>query len=513
MGLGKTFQVVCLLTGLLRQNKIHTAILLVVPVHLASGEVSIPKRKKILVVISTYTVVANLADAFNDVWKWDYVILDEGHQIKNPGTAMSKAVHRLPSRKRLVLTGTPIQNNLLEFWTLMNWATKGHLFGTRSMFSKKFMEPIVPDELAKTISPVMLQRKKENVDKNSQKGACGDTLADGGETDDLPPKTELAVWIPMAPSQRLQYQMYLQSCAASVALRKDKEHYPVEHINHLKTLCRHPFLLDAVKTMKTLQQFPSQPPIHELLEQSVKLQSLLELCVLLRKERHRILVFTQSRMMADIVERVLDSRGLTCVRIDGRVTGRERQRIIDAFNAPSPRSGPRRAHIALLTTKACGTGITLTGADRVILHDPSWNPAEDRQAVDRAYRIGQRKPVVVFRMIMASTVEEKMYEKQVFKDGVRVVLEQGKHSQSQSRYFSAEQTKELFTLGPADSSIVMQKLWMCAGEKIQTLPGIGDQLPGVLGYSRHDRLYDEAQYNQYSADAVVCRLPPTEKCK
>ena len=126
----------------------------------------------------------------------------------------------------------------------------------------------------------------------------------------------------------------------------------------------------------------------------------------------------------------------------------------------------------------------------------AWNPAEDRQAVDRCYRIGQTRPVVVYRMIMASSVEEKMYEKQVFKDGVRVVTESG--VSSSSRYFSQDETTELFTLGPPGQSLVMERLWKAAASSngddsaaIRDFPDTGGPLKGVLGYSRHDTLYTE----------------------
>jgi hypothetical protein len=124
----------------------------------------------------------------------------------------------------------------------------------------------------------------------------------------------------------------------------------------------------------------------------------------------------------------------------------------------------------------------------------AWNPAEDRQAVDRAYRIGQTKPVVVYRLIMASSVEEKMYEKQVFKDGVRVVTESG----TSSRYFSKDETKELFTLGPADKSVVMERMWTAAGGELRSFPDTRGELPSVLGYSRHDTLYTEVRPDSQS---------------
>ena len=187
--------------------------------------------------------------------------------------------------------------------------------------------------------------------------------------------------------------------------------------------------------------------------------------------------------MLDIISRVLEENGVLSCRIDGSVTGRDRQLIIDDFNSVADNA----PSICLLTTKACGVGINLIGADRVIIFDPSWNPAEDRQAVDRAYRIGQKKDIIVYRFIMASSLEEKMYEKQVFKDGVRVVTEQGQSS----RYFSSHESKELFKLGSDRCSEVMLRLWSKSGEELHKFGEASTSLPGVLGFTRHDTLYEE----------------------
>jgi hypothetical protein len=197
--------------------------------------------------------------------------------------------------------------------------------------------------------------------------------------------------------------------------------------------------------------------------------------------------------MLDIIQRVFAENGLSTVRIDGSVTGKTRQKVIDEFNERQnltdidSRYSPS---ICLLTTRACGYGITLTGADRVIIFDPSWNPAEDRQAVDRAFRIGQTKDVHVYRFIMASTVEEKMYEKQVFKDGVRVLSESG----SSSRYFSNEETKELFRLGPVNKCEIFDRLPELS--KISVVDDTSGPLTRVLGYSQHDLLYCQSMSNR-----------------
>lgn len=554
MGLGKTFQVSCFLTGLLRENKIK-AILIVCPVsvlrnwyrefenhlipHVESinvdmilSETTKKGRSRILestfksrnrqIVITSYHLIANMVDAFTNCGRWDYVILDEGHTIKNPQTKISKAMQVLNSNKRLILSGTPIQNNLMEMWCLVDWVTKGNVIGNKQSFIRTYSDPILKgqdpkatpeqrrissiaaQQLLQVLQPILLQRKK----------------CEKGDILKLTEKNEIVIWVPLSNKQRDIYQSYIHKREVINAL--ERANYPVEIINHLKTLCRHPYLLEASdaksnnkhtehdiddltealgnlnvevndieknktnsKSINVFEITGRNVTVPELLHDSVKLKVLLKLAKHLVRQDHRILIFSQAKMMLDIIQRVFADAGMCTSRIDGSVAGKERQRIIDEFNNASP-STPS---ICVLTTRACGYGITLTGADRVIIYDPSWNPSEDRQAVDRAYRIGQKKDVVVYRMIMASSVEEKMYEKQVFKDGLRIVTECG----VSSRYFSSDETKALFTLGPIDRSLVMEKLWNVSKEKMTEYPDCGDAIQEVLGYSRHDNLYEEVR--------------------
>jgi len=552
MGLGKTFQISCFLTGLLREYKIK-AVLIVCPVsvlrnwyrefenHLIPhvqfinidmilSETTKKGRTRILentfksryrqIVITSYHLIANMVDSFTNCGCWDYVILDEGHTIKNPQTKISKAMQVLNSNKRLILSGTPIQNNLMEMWCLVDWVTKGNIIGNKQSFIRSYSDPILKgqdpkatpeqrhissiaaQQLLQVLQPILLQRKK----------------CEKGDVLKLTEKNEIVIWVPLSNKQRDIYQNYLHKREVINAL--ERANYPVEIINHLKTLCRHPYLLEASdaksnnkdtthdiddladalgnlnmeanverntnsKSMNVFQITGREVTVSELLQDSVKLKVLLKLAKHLVRENHRILIFSQAKMMLDIIQRVFADAGMCTSRIDGTVAGKERQRIIDEFNNASPTT----PSICLLTTRACGYGITLTGADRVIIYDPSWNPSEDRQAVDRAYRIGQTKDVVVYRMIMASSVEEKMYEKQVFKDGLRIVTECG----VSSRYFSSEETKALFTLGPVDHSLVMEKLWNLSKEKMIEYPDCGDSIQEVLGYSRHDNLYEEVR--------------------
>ena len=648
MGLGKTFMITSFLTSLIRNQEVQNVLIIcpvsvlqswsrelnehMVPnkgsanlrIEVIEAEMGMNRRKKVLselfsdmspsrphVIVSSYQLVSNMINVFanedsangtgeGNSKRWDWVILDEGHIIKNPNTKLSKSMNYLPSCHRMILTGTPVQNNLQEFWSLINWCTHGNLLGSRKEFKKKYMEPIVngrnphaslieqrrseraTNELANLIRPILLQRKKESVIQSGKQLSSDFTKENENSNGyakmdveknhmSLPSKKEIAIWVPLSDTQRNLYEKFLQSRAVSSVLNS-RAAYPVELINHLKTLCRHPFLLEsgemskrraqvdkisvlekAFKNMNfrtTLSQNANvfevasrTPSCTELLKGSNKLEVLVSLVKHLRKDKHRILIFSQSKLQIDLIEKVVEESGFATVRIDGGVKGKQRQVIIDSFNMPvveeehSQKKNNLRAHVCLLSTKACCTGITLTGADRVILHDPSWNPASDRQAVDRAYRIGQKKDVLVYRLLSSGTVEEKIYEKQVFKDGVRVLLEMGireqeneceneeiisnsksstpKHRQ-QERYFSSEETKALFTLAPHHQCSVLDRIssvWK--EEKHNQLSHTGINLsnnqsnkssrsavrgniwapcdlPHVLGYSRHDGLYDES---------------------
>lgn len=478
-GLGKTFQIVSLLTGLLLKNEIKR-VLIISPVsvlhnwekeirdHLLphfprinlfsiNADVTKKKRTDILIasssrntpsiIVSSHHIVSNMMEEFVKE-KWDYVILDEGHVIKNPQTKLWKSLSQLPSRHRILCTGTPIQNNLAEFWALMDWATKGTVFGSAKTFSSNIAEPIAKGQdpharpehiesaleaiklLVNLTKPVLLQRKKKEKFASS-------ILK-------LPNKKELVVWISLSSEQRSMYSQYVGSGKFRSILTQAS--YPVEVINYLRTLCRHSLLLEysAKKAQLIQQQKRHQeqqscfivddddddsdllinsltqsmsamnmkesrgstskalssdyifdvlgytPSVERILRGSVKLRILIKLLSHLlmlndgdhedestqNEERgsdqvdseHRVLVFSQSKLMLQIIQYLLAEHGIPCFMIDGSTPAKERQAIINEFNCTEPDyTGPR---ICLLTTKACGVGITLTAADRVIIFDP-----------------------------------------------------------------------------------------------------------------------------------------------
>lgn len=236
-------------------------------------------------------------------------------------------------------------------------------------------------ELQEKLKPYLLQRLKV------------DFMADN-----LPTKSDFVVWTHLSERQREMYAEYVDAKDSAVAdILSGVKSSPLEAITWLKKLCGHPILV-----LKHADN-PALPSPSDLKKDSVKLQVLDALVAQLRKQGHRILIFSQSTRMLDIIQKVLRDQVEGISRIDGSTKEKDRQRLVDSFNEPRSTT-----QVMLLSTGAGGVGLTLTGADRAIIYDPSWNPAEDSQAVDRCYRIGQKKDVTVYRFIAAGTVEEKV---------------------------------------------------------------------------------------------------------
>ena len=517
---GKTFTTLTYLGGLMRANTIANA-LVVAPVsvlrswykeahkvliqhkcvpqgleiHIVASDMKRSNRQRLLraalqsrhkpyLILSTYGLVARDAlDYCTESCYFDYIVLDEAHQIKNTAAQVTKSCHRIARRhsRRILLTGTPIQNNLRELWALVDYATFGHVLGPLKRFLQRYGDVIelgrnknasqitldqaakANQELQTLLQPHIMQRFKQDILK-----------------DVLPPKREYVVWTRLAPPQRRLYHDYVQHNHAVKGVLSGELKSPLEAITWLKKLSGHVLLVDPQydRQVSTLQRMS----VTELLQQSAKLQILVDLVdQLCRKGGHKTLIFSQSTKLLDIVEHILLQQHYSVLRIDGSVPESQRQDRVDQFNDAADSS-----QIMLLSTKAGGLGLTLTGADRAILYDPSWNPSDDRQAVDRCYRIGQTRPVEVYRLIAAGGVEEKMYEKQVFKDGLNRVVTTT--SANVHRYFDKYELSRLFHLAPEGECSILQELQQ--GESC-TLHKFFQNHTGVLGVSSHDAIYAE----------------------
>jgi hypothetical protein len=327
------------------------------------------------------------------------------------------------------------------------------------------MARMATTELQDKIRPYLLQRLKKEV------------LADK-----LPSKRDLVVWTNLSTEQRAMYEEFVRTDEGvrNMMLYGEKTS-PLVALSHLKKLCGHPVLVDCTDGWHGTSHMSRD----KLLSQCQKLEALVALVDQLRAGNHRTLIFSQSTRMLDIIAAVLDH--VTITRIDGSTKERDRQHLVDDFN----REG---SHVScmLLSTKAGGLGLTLTGADRAIIYDPSWNPAEDSQAVDRCYRIGASKPVTIYRLIAAGTVEERMYEKQVFKDGIKRAVVNNKGGATH-RHFTSADLKRLFTLSPIGVCEMLTRTRSLATSEKTVQATEQDSLlqghPSVVGISSHDDLY------------------------
>lgn len=334
-------------------------------------------------------------------------------------------------------------------------------------------------------------------------------------------KNDLICWIKCTPHQVNLYKQFLMSKSVQDVLRQSSS--ALSSLTMLKQICNHPYLIPEYEDDIT------EDSIETIISKSGKLVFLDRLLrQMLQEPRdpdqvgdHKILIFSQSVKMLNIIVRVLEHRGITYLRIDGSTKNKERQRRIDMFNEQGVHS--KRYQCFVLTTQVGAFGITLTTADRVILFDPSWNPAQDDQAVDRAYRIGQTRNVVVYRFITCSTIEEKIYRKQVFKGLLsKTAIQETRTNdrnkrndeaqQSDYRFFTNQELRQLFEFGDPSVSETQQQLADIMKKQriarvtypeltrhIHTLNTRQDMKQVLFGLSDHDRLF-EAKENMHSAE-------------
>lgn len=404
MGLGKTVQVLALLAGRnrrLTKGKEKRASLVVAPnsvVHNWQLETErfAPKlniavytgtsRKKRLpdlesfdVVLTTYGTLRKDIERLGQI-PWDYAILDEAQAIKNSASQTAKASRLLNARHRLAMSGTPIENHLGELWSLLEFLNPG-LLGTSSAFRNLTGKGAELDQkqvgiLRKGLAPFLLRRTKSQV------------------LPQLPEKSEQALHCDLPASQQKQYNQLRDHYRASLnqriaekGLAKAKIHV-LEALLRLRQAACHPGLIDPAHNGKP----------------SAKLDLLLEQLDEVVSEGHKALVFSQFTKMLAIVQNRLDQAKIPYEYLDGKTN--DRQARVERFQSDAD------CKVFLISLKAGGTGLNLTAADYVYLLDPWWNPAVESQAIDRAHRIGQTKPVFAYRLIAKNTVEEKIIELQ-----------------------------------------------------------------------------------------------------
>ncbi|KFO09609.1 DNA excision repair protein ERCC-6, partial [Balearica regulorum gibbericeps] len=395
------------------------------------------------ILITSYSYIRLMQDNIHS-YDWHYVILDEGHKIRNPNAAVTLACKQFRTPHRIILSGSPMQNNLKELWSLFDFVFPGKL-GTLPVFMEQFSVPITMGGYANA-SPVQV--------KTAYKCACvlRDTInpyllrrmkADVKMSLSLPDKNEQVLFCRLTDEQRQVYQNFINSKEVYQILNGDMQIF--SGLVALRKICNHPDLFSGGP--RILKGVPDaeveeadQLGYWKRSGKMIVVESLLKIW---HKQGHRVLFFTQSRQMLQILEVFVRDRNYSYLRMDGTTTIASRQPLVTRYNED------KSIFIFLLTTRVGGIGVNLTGADRVIIYDPDWNPSTDTQARERAWRIGQKKQVTVYRLLTAGTIEEKIYHRQIFKQFLtNRVLKDPK----QRRFFKSNDLYELFTLSNPDVS-------------------------------------------------------------
>uniref|UniRef100_A0A3Q3QYY4 DNA excision repair protein ERCC-6 n=1 Tax=Monopterus albus TaxID=43700 RepID=A0A3Q3QYY4_MONAL len=395
------------------------------------------------ILITSYSAVRNMQDTLQR-YDWHYIILDEGHKIRNPNAGVTIACKQFRTPHRFILSGSPMQNNLKELWSLFDFVFPGKL-GTLPVFMEQFSVPITmggysnasPVQvqtafkcacvLRDTINPYLLRRMKADVKANLS----------------LPDKNEQVLFCRLTDEQRQVYQSFLDSKEVYQILNGDMQVF--SGLITLRKICNHPDLFSGGPRM--LRGVPENQLTEEehfgFWKRSGKLIVVESLLRVWFKQGHRVLLFTQSRQMLDILEVFMMENSYSYLKMDGTTTIASRQPLIARYNED------KSIFIFLLTTKVGGLGVNLTGANRVIIYDPDWNPSTDTQARERAWRIGQKQQVTIYRLLTAGTIEEKIYHRQIFKQFLtNRVLKDPK----QRRFFKSNDMYELFTLSDPDGA-------------------------------------------------------------
>ncbi len=330
------------------------------------------------IVLVTYGVVVRDSAELADVG-WGLVVADEAQHAKNPLTRTARELRAVPAPARIALTGTPVENRLSELWSILDWTTPG-LLGHLETFTRRVAVPVerykdaeATARFAALVRPFLLRRRK----------------SDPGIAPELPPKTETDRIVPLSAEQVILYEAVVRETMEAIAAADGIERAGLvfKLLTALKQICNHP-----------AQYLKQNTP---LAGRSGKLAAFDELLDVILAGGESMLVFTQYTQMATLLQQHLDARGIASLFLHGGLPVRRREELVDEFQAG-------RTPVFLLSLKAGGTGLTLTRATHVLHYDRWWNPAVEDQATDRAYRIGQDRPVQVHRLIAEGTLEDRI---------------------------------------------------------------------------------------------------------
>jgi SNF2 family DNA or RNA helicase len=496
MGLGKTIQTVATIYTCLKQGKhgqpTARKCLVVTPSslvknwcnefdkwlgegavkHFAISE-STPKGDRIIsrfdgdgdVLVISYDQLRKYITRISSLRSIELVVCDEGHRLKNAEVKTTKAVDMLPTRNRIILSGTPIQNDLSEFHAMVGFVNPG-ILGNRDLFARVFEEPVslgrdpgCPDHLKSlgrdrahylsTLTQRFILRRTQSINESY-----------------LPPKVDVTVFVRLGEKQRQAYEKLAE-------IVESAECTPLVLISALRKLCNHMDLFhDAVKLShqvgegkasaeaeqpgKRRGRAPGSSPgiPYSVLPKGFKPGSLSIDCgskmhfvslvldeIRSNGEHDKLVIVSNFTQTLDIIAALCTSKQIAYFQLDGSTPIKKRQQLVDYFNVPGSQE-----IVFLLSSKAGGVGLNLVGANRLILFDPDWNPANDAQAMGRVWRDGQKKRVFIYRLLSTGTIEEKIYQRQVSKQGLSANVVDMQEDSKQ--HFTLEELKSLFKYKP-----------------------------------------------------------------
>ncbi|RMZ87538.1 hypothetical protein DV736_g5229, partial [Chaetothyriales sp. CBS 134916] len=404
------------------------------------------------VLIVSYESLRLNIDELKDV-KIGLMLCDEGHRLKNADSNTYLALTGLNVERRVILSGTPIQNDLTEYFSLLDFANPGYL-GTRVDFRKRFELPILrgrdaagsvqdrekgeaaTKELGETVNKFIIRRTNDILSKY------------------LPIKYEHVVFCNLAPFQLDLYNHFIRSPDIK-SLLKGKGSQPLKAIGILKKLCNHPDLLDLEADLPGSENcWPDDyaPKSGRGRDRDVKcwwsgkFMVLERMLARIRQDTNdKIVLISNYTQTLDVLESLCRVRRYGCLRLDGTMNVNKRQKLVDKFNDPEGDE-----FVFLLSSKAGGCGINLIGANRLILFDPDWNPAADQQALARVWRDGQKKDCFVYRFMGTGTIEEKIFQRQSHKQALSSTVVDS--NEEVERHFTLESLRELFQFKPDTNS-------------------------------------------------------------
>lgn len=468
------------------------------------------------VLIISYETLRRNVDRLKNT-KIGLILADEGHRLKNGESLTFTALDSLQCERRVILSGTPIQNDLTEYFSLISFANPG-LLGSRNEFRKNFENPILRGrDASATDKEIELSEKKLQellvIVSRFIIRRTNDLLSKY-----LPVKYEHVIFCNLTPMQNSIYKHFVTSPEIK-KLIKGVGSQPLKAIGLLKKLCNHPNLLDLPADIEGSENFIPNDYINPLQGRSREIQTwysgkflILErfLAKLHKETDDKIVLISNYTQTLDLIEKMCRSNHYGVLRLDGTLSIKKRQKLVDTFNDPEGQE-----FIFLLSSKAGGCGINLIGANRLVLIDPDWNPASDQQALARVWRDGQKKDCFVYRFISSGSIEEKILQRQSMKLSLSSCVVDEK--ENVERIFSGDNLKQLFQFIPNDGDNKEEMMnncdthksfncKRCKGGKQIIKPNAmlyGDQT--TWNHFNHEdlkNLHDDLLRNEYNFDEV-----------